>query len=63
MLPFWFAGAVGDAENLDILAALTANPLRQPSELDTLSSIFAAVTVPELSTVIKTVTSPAPIHL
>ena len=61
--PVCLAGAEGDIENLDNLAALTANSLRQLSSEDTSSSTLAFSTRPEGFTVIITVTVPPPIHL
>ena len=60
--PACLAGAVLDAENLDILAARIAKFLRHSSSDDTLSMTFAFIILPELSTVMATVTSPPPIH-
>lgn len=61
--PFWFSGAVGDDENLESLAALRANSRRHVSSEDMSSYILAFVTLPALSTVMITVTSPPPMHL
>ena len=63
MVPAWREGAEADAENFESLAALTAKALRQPSLAEHESSTLAASTVPEGSTEINTVTSPAPMHL
>ena len=58
--PFCLAGADGEAENFDNLAALTAKLLRQESPDEISSRTFAATTFPCGSTVIITVTSPHP---
>ena len=58
--PLCLDGAVGEDEKRDALAALMAKFLRQESSVDVSSWIFASVTFPELSTVIRTVTIPPP---
>ena len=58
--PLCLDGAVEEDEKRDALAALMAKFLRQESSVDVSSWIFASVTFPELSTVIRTVTIPPP---
>ena len=63
MSPVCLFGAVGDALNFVNLAALTAYFLIHSSLEETSSRILASVTLPLLSTLIMTVTSPLPKHL
>ena len=63
MSPIWRAGAEVEDENLESLAALTANSLRHLSEEDASSCTWALITLPLGSTVIITVTIPDPMHL
>ena len=62
MLPICFGGAEVEEENLDSRAARVAKLRRHPSAEETESSILALMTLPCGSTVMMTVTMPAPMQ-
>ena len=63
MFPICLGGAELDAENFEVRAARIAKSLRHLSFEDTSSCIFAFTPFPDGSTVMMTVTCPAPKHL